>query len=74
MSAVDDQYFPVDLPRDLATALRPAAVQRDWSIARLVLELLEVLATDGIVDAVLDDGIRARPKRRAGRPRASRVV
>jgi hypothetical protein len=52
--------IPLLIDRDIVVRLRPAAIKRDLSVVRLVEELLDVIASDGLVGAVLDDG--------AGRP------
>jgi hypothetical protein len=43
-------------------ALRPAARQRDTTVARLINDLVEVVAADGLVSAVLDDTSDASPQ------------
>jgi hypothetical protein len=48
---------PTGLIVPLATRhdLRPHAARRNMSTDRLILELLDRVATDGLVDAILDD-------------------
>jgi hypothetical protein len=46
---------PVPLDRDLLVRLRPEAARRNVSVARLIHDLLEVIATDRLAGAVLDD-------------------
>lgn len=43
------------LPLDVSAGLRRAAVLRGWSVDRLALRLLEAIAAEDLVDAVLDD-------------------
>lgn len=51
--------FSALLPLDLRIALRRHAYKRDVTLDRLVLMLLERVASDGLVDAVLDDEERS---------------
>jgi len=54
----------VAVPRDVLAALGPAAARRGITINELARQLLEAIADDDIVDAVLDDG--AVPDGRGG--------
>jgi hypothetical protein len=49
----------VELNRDLLMRLRPAAAHRNTTVPQLVRDLLEVVAADRLVDAILDDEARA---------------
>lgn len=42
------------IDHNLLVRLRPAAVRRDVPIRRLIIDLLDAVATGGLVDAVLD--------------------
>jgi hypothetical protein len=60
----------VEIDGTLTAALRPAARARDLPVQRLVVELIETIARDCLVDAVLDDGrpTTVPPPRKVGRP------
>jgi hypothetical protein len=45
----------VEVDRDSLVRLRPAAARRATTPARLIGDLLQIIATDGLVDAVMDD-------------------
>ena len=47
--------FVVDIPVAALPALRRAARARDTNLNRLVFDLLTVIASDGLVNAILDD-------------------
>jgi hypothetical protein len=49
-------FLAVEIDRDLIRALRPEAASRAISVPRLIREILETVATDKLVGAVLDDG------------------
>jgi hypothetical protein len=55
----------IEIEHALVAALRPEARRRDVSVARLVYDLLGMIAADGLVTAVLDDDppSPATPKR-----------
>ena len=55
-SAASTKMTAVDIDRSILTKLRPAAVERDCSVERLVRQLLDVIATDKLTGAILDDG------------------
>ena len=62
----------VELEHGLVAAFRPEARRRDVSVGRLVLDLLDTIAADGLVTAVLDDNPHPPPARRGpGRPRST---
>lgn len=46
-------YVEIAIPREAVAHLRPAARKREMSVERLVSRLVEVIADDGLVDAVL---------------------
>jgi hypothetical protein len=46
----------VELEHLVAVRLRRAAAVRDVPVKRLINNLLDVIASDQLVDAVLDDG------------------
>jgi hypothetical protein len=50
-------YPPVLLKVEhgIVVRLRREAARRDWPVERLISELLDAIATDRLVDAVLDD-------------------
>ena len=50
----------------LVAALRPPARRRDVSVARLVYDLLGMIAADGLVTAILDDDHPLPARRGAG--------
>ena len=62
----------IEIDHLIACALRPEAAKRDVSVARLCIDILEVIGRDHLTGAVLDDlpaeTQPARP-RRPGRPR-----
>jgi hypothetical protein len=45
----------VEIEHAVVVALRPEARRRDISVARLVHDLLNVIATDQLTTAILDD-------------------
>ncbi len=45
----------IELEIDLVRRLRPEAARRGVSVAALVRDLLDVVAADQLVDAILDD-------------------
>jgi hypothetical protein len=45
----------IEIPLAAVRALRPAARARDISVPRLISDLIETVANDGLVTAVLDD-------------------
>lgn len=47
------------VPADVVSDLRAHAMRRSISVDRLILTLLERIAIDGLVDAVLDDAVPA---------------
>jgi hypothetical protein len=53
----------VEIDHALILALRPEAARRDMTVPRLINDLLDVIASDGLVGAVLDidDNARAPP-------------
>jgi hypothetical protein len=46
----------VELEHAIVLQLRPAAARRGLSVSTLAREILDVVATERLVDAVLDDG------------------
>jgi hypothetical protein len=46
----------VEVGHDLVVRLRPEAARRDLPVKTLIGDLLDVIATDALVTAVLDDG------------------
>jgi hypothetical protein len=61
----------VEIEHALVAALRPEARRRDVSVARLVYDLLGMIAADGLVTAVLDDSPPSPARRGPGRPRST---
>jgi hypothetical protein len=49
-------FVAVEIDREVARALRPEAARRGTSVPQLCRDLLETVATDKLVGAVLDDG------------------
>ncbi len=47
--------FWVELPRDLRPQLAPHAAARGVSVQTLIRELIQAVADDAMVDAILDD-------------------
>jgi DNA-binding NarL/FixJ family response regulator len=47
------------LPLDVQQRLRKAAAARQVSVYQLALTIVEIVATNGLADAVLDDGVRS---------------
>jgi hypothetical protein len=45
----------VDVDREIVVRLRPEAAKRDLPVARLICDLLGVIATDNLTLAILDD-------------------
>jgi hypothetical protein len=45
----------IRLENDVVRRLRPAAARRDLNVQALVVALLDAIAEDGLIDAVLDD-------------------
>jgi hypothetical protein len=45
----------VEISIAVIRALRPQAARRDVSVQRLISDVIEVVAADGLVSAVLDD-------------------
>jgi hypothetical protein len=45
----------VEVPIAVIRALRPAARQRDTTVPRLIVDLVEVVAADDLFAALLDD-------------------
>jgi hypothetical protein len=45
----------IELDRDLVRRLRPQAAKREYSVAGLARRLLEMIAADDLVGAILDD-------------------
>jgi hypothetical protein len=59
----------VEIDSTTTAALRPAARARDLAVRSLVISLIETIARDALVDAVLDDDkVAASPPRKVGRP------
>ncbi len=56
----------VEIDGITTAALRPAARARDLLLRSLVISLIETIARDALVDAVLDDD--TAPPRKVGRP------
>lgn len=52
-----------EIAHPLVASFRPEARRRDISVARLILDMLDVIAADGLVGAVLDDGYPSPPPR-----------
>lgn len=50
------RYVRIALPYDVSARLRIEATRRGIGLDDLVLRLLAVIAGDGMVDAILDDG------------------
>jgi hypothetical protein len=61
----------IEIEHSLAATLRPEARRRDVSVARLALDLLGAIASDGLVTAVLDDDPPSPARRGPGRPRST---
>jgi len=61
----------VEIEHTVVAALRPEARRRDVSVARLVYDLLGMIAADGLVTAVLDDNPPLPARRGPGRPRST---
>jgi hypothetical protein len=61
----------IEIEHALVAALRPEARRRDVSVARLVYDLLGMIAADGLVTAVLDDDPPSPARRGPGRPRST---
>jgi hypothetical protein len=57
----------IEIEHALVAALRPEARRRDVSVARLVYDLLGMIAADGLVTAILDDDHPLPARRGAGR-------
>ncbi len=51
-----DEFISIAFSRETLRALRPAAKQRDVSVAVLVRDIVAAVAADRLADAVLDDG------------------
>jgi hypothetical protein len=49
----------INLSRDLMVRLRPEASRRGISVAQLIRDMLETIASDKLVGAVLDDQVPA---------------
>jgi hypothetical protein len=61
----------VEIDANTTAILRPHARVRDLPIGRLVMLLIETIASEDLIDAVLDDGAQAgAPARKVGRPAA----
>jgi hypothetical protein len=45
----------IEVDREVVVRLRPAAAKRDMPVTRLIHDLLDVIAADQLVTAVLDD-------------------
>ena len=64
------QPFPSRSSTAWSQPFSAKARRRDVSVARLVFDLLDTIAADGLVGAVLDDGHPSSPEPRGpGRPR-----
>jgi hypothetical protein len=46
----------IEVDNAVILKLRPAAAQRGMTVAAIAREILDVVATEKLVDAVLDDG------------------
>lgn len=55
---------PVPVPVDVLEALQPAARERGISVPELAQRLLETIATEKMVTAVLDDAPDSKPRGR----------
>jgi hypothetical protein len=51
----------VEIAHEVVVSLRREARRRDTTVERLARDLLDIIATDGLVGAVLDDGAPAEP-------------
>lgn len=49
----------VVFPLSVRLRLRPAAARRSMSVEQLMVEMMERIADDCLVDAILDDGVRS---------------
>jgi hypothetical protein len=49
------EFLTVAIPLYTARTLRPAAAKRDTTVTRLITDIVEVVATDNLTSAVLDD-------------------
>jgi hypothetical protein len=54
------QTVLIEIDREIVRRLRPAAVARGTTVVEIAREVLEVVASDRLVDAVLDDGPATR--------------
>jgi len=52
---IDNSQVAIGLDRDLLLRLRPEAARRDISVPVLVRTILEVIASDKLTTAILDD-------------------
>jgi len=52
-------YSPnvIEVDREILVRLRPEAARRNVSVAFLIRDLLDVIVTDNLTGAILDDGL-----------------
>ncbi len=51
----DQSVVSIGVPRFVIAQLRKPARERDMPVARLIVDLIATVASDGLVSAVLDD-------------------
>jgi hypothetical protein len=59
----------LELGTDLVACFRSEAAIRDMPVRSLILELLDVIVSDKLIDAILDHDAPEPPPRKHGRPR-----
>ncbi|HEX9324093.1 MAG TPA: hypothetical protein VF913_18535 [Xanthobacteraceae bacterium] len=59
MMSASREFRPVTVELEylLARKVRPEAARRDMTVSRLVVDLLDVIVSDELIDAVLDDQV-----------------
>ena len=51
----NQDFCQIEVERGLVTSLRKAALQRGTNAPRLLRDIINVVVTDELVDAILDD-------------------
>jgi hypothetical protein len=59
----------LELAPELVTRFRHEAAIRDVPVRTLILELLDIIATDKLIDAIIDEKSQPPPHRKPGRPK-----
>jgi hypothetical protein len=61
----------LEIATELANRFRREAVTREMPVRSLLLELLDIIAHDKLIDAILDRDAPEPPPRKHGRPKGS---